>query len=149
MATLFTTRWVGRLTDEAGKAKLFNVMSSFAVLTVVLVSLSAPFNLSGILAVTTLRFISINGCMVPGMVRDFHGAQFIRSVSCNGCCHFCWWADHQPGRTRAGVVFLGQCNVGRGSCYVGLEAARPIETEACGQTRAAQAVEGNQRVFTG
>ena len=37
------------------------------MLTVLLVCLSAPFGLWGILALTTLMFIAMNGCMVPGM----------------------------------------------------------------------------------
>ena len=37
------------------------------MLTVLLVCLSAPFGLWGILAVTTLMFIAMNGRMVPGM----------------------------------------------------------------------------------
>ena len=66
-ATLVTTRWVGRLTDSVGKAKMFSIMSVFAMFTVFLVSLSAPFGLWGILSVTTLMFIGMNGRMVPGM----------------------------------------------------------------------------------
>ena len=66
-ATLVTTRWVGRLTDSVGKAKMFSIMSVFAMLSVVLVTLSAPLGLWGILMVTTIMFIGINGRMVPGM----------------------------------------------------------------------------------
>ena len=66
-ATLFTTRWVGRLTDSVGKAKMFNRMAVFAAASVVLVSISAPFGLWGILLVTTIMFIGMNGRMVPGM----------------------------------------------------------------------------------
>ena len=66
-ATLVTTRWVGRLTDSVGKAKMFSIMSVFAMLSVVLVTLSAPLGLWGILTVTTIMFIGMNGRMVPGM----------------------------------------------------------------------------------
>ena len=66
-ATLLTTRWVGRLTDSVGKAKMFSIMSVFVMLTVMSVTLSAPLGLWGILAVTTLMFIAMNGRMVPGM----------------------------------------------------------------------------------
>jgi len=66
-ATLFTTRWVGRLTDSVGKAKMFSIMAVFAMLTVVLVTVSASFGLWGILLVTTIMFIGMNGRMVPGM----------------------------------------------------------------------------------
>ena len=49
-ATVFTTRWVGRLTDSVG-----------------LVTVSASFGLWGIFLVTTIMFIGMNGRMVPGM----------------------------------------------------------------------------------
>ncbi len=66
-ATLVSTRWVGRLTDSAGKAKMFSIMSVFAAISVVLVTLSASFGLWGILLVTTIMFIGMNGRMIPGM----------------------------------------------------------------------------------
>ena len=66
-ATLISTRWVGRLTDSAGKAKMFSIMSVFAAISVLLVTLSASFGLWGILLVTTIMFIGMNGRMVPGM----------------------------------------------------------------------------------
>ncbi len=66
-ATLVTTRWVGRLTDSVGKAKMFSIMAVFAMLTVLLVTVCASFGLWGILLVTTIMFIGMNGRMVPGM----------------------------------------------------------------------------------
>ena len=66
-ATLVTTRWVGWLTDSAGKAKMFSVMSVFSIVSVTLVTLCASFGLWGILLVTTILFIGLNGRMVPGM----------------------------------------------------------------------------------
>ena len=66
-ATLFTTRWVGRLTDSVGKAKVFSMMAVFAAVSVVLVTVSASFGLWGIFLVTTIMFIGMNGRMVPGM----------------------------------------------------------------------------------
>ena len=66
-ATLVTTRWIGRLTDSAGKAKMFSVMSVFSIVAVTLVTLCASFGLWGILLVTTILFIGLNGRMVPGM----------------------------------------------------------------------------------
>jgi predicted MFS family arabinose efflux permease len=66
-ATLFTARWVGRLTDSVGKAKMFKISAMFAMLAIWLVTTSAAFGLWGILLVTTLMFIGMNGRMIPGM----------------------------------------------------------------------------------
>ena len=66
-ATLFTARWIGRLTDSVGKAKMFKITAVFAMLTIWLVTTSASFGLWGILGVTTLMFIGMNGRMIPGM----------------------------------------------------------------------------------
>jgi len=66
-ATLFTARWIGRLTDSVGKAKMFKITAVFAMLTIWLVTTSAAFGLWGILLVTTLMFIGMNGRMIPGM----------------------------------------------------------------------------------
>ena len=74
-ATLVTTRWIGRLTDSAGKAKMFSVMSVFSILSVTLVTLCASFGLWGILLVTTILFIGLNGRMVPGMAIVTSAAQ--------------------------------------------------------------------------
>ena len=66
-ATLFTARWIGKLTDSVGKAKMFKITAVFAMLSIWLVSLSASFGLWGILLVTTIMFIGMNGRMIPGM----------------------------------------------------------------------------------
>jgi predicted MFS family arabinose efflux permease len=66
-ATLFTSRWIGLLTDSIGKAKMFSITAVFSALSIVLVTTSAPFGLWGILLVTTIMFICMNGRMVPGM----------------------------------------------------------------------------------
>ncbi len=66
-ATLFTSRWIGRLTDSVGKAKMFKMTALFAMVSVGLVATSASFGLWGILLVTTIMFIGMNGRMVPGM----------------------------------------------------------------------------------
>ena len=66
-ATLFTSRLIGRLTDSVGKAKMFRITAMFAMLTIWLVATSAAFGLWGILLVTTLMFVGMNGRMIPGM----------------------------------------------------------------------------------
>ena len=66
-ATLFTSRWIGKLTDSVGKAKMFSIMAIFSAVAVALVATSSPFGLWGILLVTTIMFVGMNGRMVPGM----------------------------------------------------------------------------------
>ena len=66
-ATLFTSRWIGKLTDSVGKAKMFRIMAVFAAATTGLVTVCASFGLWGILLVTTIMFIGMNGRMIPGM----------------------------------------------------------------------------------
>lgn len=66
-ATLFTARLVGKLTDSVGKAKMFKITAVFAMLSIWLVTVSASFGLWGILLVTTIMFIGMNGRMIPGM----------------------------------------------------------------------------------
>ena len=66
-ATLVTARWIGRLTDSVGKAKMFYIMATFAMLPILLVTLSAPFGLWGILLATSVMFVGMNGRMIPGM----------------------------------------------------------------------------------
>ena len=65
--TLFTARLIGKLTDSMGKAKMFKVTAVFAMLSLLLVTLSESFGLWGILLVTTIMFIGMNGRMIPGM----------------------------------------------------------------------------------
>lgn len=66
-ATLVTARFIGRLTDSVGKARMFSVMAVLALAPMLLLSQSAGFGVWGILAVTTALFIGMNGRMVPGM----------------------------------------------------------------------------------
>jgi predicted MFS family arabinose efflux permease len=65
--TLLTAPWIGKLTDSVGKAKMFKITAVFAMLSIWLVALSASFGLWGILLVTTIMFIGMNGRMIPGM----------------------------------------------------------------------------------
>ena len=66
-ATLFTARWIGRLSDSVGKAKMFTIMALLTIVPLILVAQSAPFGLYGVLVVTTCMFICMNGRMLPGM----------------------------------------------------------------------------------
>jgi predicted MFS family arabinose efflux permease len=66
-ATLFTTRWVGRMTDKLGKAQMFRRVAFITMLPMFLITQSASFGLWGILAVSTSFFICMSGRMTPGM----------------------------------------------------------------------------------
>ena len=66
-ATLVTARWIGGWTDSLGKARIYKTMAFFSALPLLLVTVSSGFGLTGILVVTTLLFVGMNGRMVPGM----------------------------------------------------------------------------------
>lgn len=66
-ATLLTARWVGRLTDRLGKAQMFRRVAFLTMLPMLLMTLSAPLGVWGILAVSTLFFMCMSGRMIPGM----------------------------------------------------------------------------------
>ncbi len=66
-ATLVTARWVGRMSDLVGKAKMFSIMAVLTVPTLLLLPQSAPFGLYTVLVVTTLMFVGMNGRNIPGM----------------------------------------------------------------------------------
>jgi predicted MFS family arabinose efflux permease len=66
-ATLFTARWIGRLSDSVGKAKMFIIMALLTIPPLILITLSAPYGVYPMLVVTTLMFIGMNGRMIPGM----------------------------------------------------------------------------------
>lgn len=66
-ATLFTARWIGRLSDSVGKAKMFTIMALLTMVPMTLLPHSAPFGLYAVLVVTTCMFIGMNGRMIPGM----------------------------------------------------------------------------------
>ena len=66
-ATLFTARWIGRLSDSAGKAKMFTIMALLTIAPLTLLPQSAPYGIYAVLVVTTCMFIGMNGRMIPGM----------------------------------------------------------------------------------
>ncbi len=66
-ATLFTARWIGRLSDSVGKAKMFTTMALLTIVPLMLLPQIAPFGLYVVLVVTTCMFIGMNGRMIPGM----------------------------------------------------------------------------------
>ena len=67
MATLFTARWIGRLSDSVGKAKIFTIMALATIVPMTVLPHIAPYGLYIVLATTTCMFIGMNGRMIPGM----------------------------------------------------------------------------------
>lgn len=65
--TLVTARWIGRLSDSMGKAKIFRVMAMLTIVPLMLLPQSAPFGLYAVLVVTTCMFVGMNGRNIPGM----------------------------------------------------------------------------------
>ncbi len=66
-ATLFTSQFFGRLTDRRGKVWTYRLMAGVTAMAIPMVTLSAGLPLWGILAITTVFFISMTGRMIPGM----------------------------------------------------------------------------------
>ena len=66
-ATLVTARWVGRLSDSVGKAKMFTIMALATIVPLILLPHSAPYGLYAVLVVTTCMFVGMNGRNIPGM----------------------------------------------------------------------------------
>ncbi len=66
-ATLVTARWIGRLSDSVGKAKMFSIMALLTIVPLMLLPQIAPFGVPAALIVTTTMFIGMNGRNIPGM----------------------------------------------------------------------------------
>ncbi|MBI3382362.1 MAG: MFS transporter [Aquabacterium sp.] len=67
VATLFTARLWGRLTDRWGKVLMFRVISVLAVLPMLALTHLPVVALPVLLLVTTAFFVFVSGRMVPGM----------------------------------------------------------------------------------
>jgi len=67
LATLFTARWIGRLSDSVGKAKIFTFMALATIIPMTVLPQIAPYGVYMVLATTTCLFIGMNGRMIPGM----------------------------------------------------------------------------------
>jgi predicted MFS family arabinose efflux permease len=67
LATLFTARLWGRLTDRWGKVKMFRIISALAVLPMMALTHLPAVPLPVLLLVTTAFFVFVSGRMVPGM----------------------------------------------------------------------------------
>ena len=67
VATLFTARWFGRLTDSFGKFKTFRVLAMAVVVPMIAITLVPQVSIYAVLCVTTLFFVCMSGRMIPGM----------------------------------------------------------------------------------
>ena len=65
--TLFTSRWIGVLTDRVGKRVMFQRMVLLSAMPMTLMTLMQPMPLFFVLLVTTSFFVTMNGRMIPGM----------------------------------------------------------------------------------
>ncbi|EPR68664.1 MFS transporter [Cyclobacterium qasimii] len=63
--TVFTSPWVGRLTDKYGKVKIFTIFMSLNVIPIGIITHLGPTPILLALVVSTLFFVTSNGRMVP------------------------------------------------------------------------------------
>ena len=75
VATLFTARLFGRLTDRRGKVRTFRWLALAAVPCLLAITLVQGLPLWGVLVVSTLMFAFVSGRMIPGMAIVASAAQ--------------------------------------------------------------------------
>jgi len=63
--TVFTSPWVGRLTDKYGKIRVFTVFMSLNVIPIAIITNLGATPIGYVLIVSTLFFVTSNGRMVP------------------------------------------------------------------------------------
>lgn len=66
-ATLFTSRWIGRLADRHGKLRVYRFVAFGALLPLFAMTHLPPVPLWAVIVCTTLFFILVPGRMVPAM----------------------------------------------------------------------------------
>jgi predicted MFS family arabinose efflux permease len=67
LTTLFTARWIGRLSDHLGKQRTFTLMALAVIAPMLATTLLPPWPLWAVLPVSTTLFICMSGRMIPGM----------------------------------------------------------------------------------
>lgn len=75
VATLFSARLFGRLTDHHGKVRTFRWLAVAALPCLLGITLAQGLALWGVLAVSTLMFVFVSGRMIPGMAIVTSAAQ--------------------------------------------------------------------------
>jgi predicted MFS family arabinose efflux permease len=66
-ATLFTARWIGRLSDRHGKVRVFTALAAFVVLPLQVLTHLPAVALPWVIALNTVMFVVLSGRMIPGM----------------------------------------------------------------------------------
>jgi predicted MFS family arabinose efflux permease len=67
LATLFSARYFGRLTDRVGKVRMFQRLALAVTVPLMATTLSQGLPLWGLLVISTLLFTVMSGRMIPGM----------------------------------------------------------------------------------
>lgn len=67
LSTMYTSPFIGRLSDRFGKPKLFTIMAVISVIPLFLVTNLGKTPLALVLTISTLFFIFVSGRMVPAM----------------------------------------------------------------------------------
>ncbi len=67
LATLFTARWIGRLSDRLGKRRMFSIMAVAVIAPMLAITLLPPWPLGAVMMVSTALFVCMSGRMIPGM----------------------------------------------------------------------------------
>ncbi len=67
VATFFTARLFGRMTDQYGKARSFRLLAVLVIIPMVALTLWPQTSIWAVLPLSTLLFIFLSGRMIPGM----------------------------------------------------------------------------------
>ena len=67
LATIFTSRWIGRMADRHGKLRVFRRVAAVGALPTLAITTLPPVPLWVAVAVSACLFVAMNGRMVPGM----------------------------------------------------------------------------------
>ncbi len=67
LATIFSSRYAGRLADRHGKQKIFTIIALFSTIPIVALTSLPPLPMAAVLGVTTVFMIFVNGRFVPAM----------------------------------------------------------------------------------
>lgn len=75
VASLLSSRWIGRRADRHGKVRVYRVVAAGSILPLLLITHLTAVPLGAVLVVTTLFFILVPGRMVPAMAIVTSAAQ--------------------------------------------------------------------------
>ncbi|NBX54851.1 MAG: MFS transporter [Betaproteobacteria bacterium] len=66
-ATLFTARWIGKLSDRHGKVFMFSALAALVVLPLQVLTHLGAVALPWVIGLNTVMFVVLSGRMIPGM----------------------------------------------------------------------------------